>query len=329
MATFADVISRSDASALMPEEVQKEIVQGIVAKSAALQLFPHVKMSRAQTRIPVLSAMPSAYWVTPTDTGQKQTTNAAWANKYLDAAEIAVIVPMPKTVLADADYDVWGQLKPRIVEAFGIALDNAVFFGVNKPAEWTNVDDIVTAATAASNVVEQGTSTVDIVEDISNAMALVEADGFDVDGFFARIPMKATLRNLRDKNNQLLFFSGGPANTGVSSADMPADTAQLFGRKIAFSRAGLSGFDAADANAAIIMGDFSQGMLGIRQDIDMEMFDTGVINDDSGVITHNLLQEDKVALRVTARYAFQVPNPISRSNTNASTRYPFAVLSQP
>jgi hypothetical protein len=33
-----------------------------------------------------------------------------------------------------------------------------------------------------------------------------------------------------------------------------------------------------------------------------------------------------VALKLHMRLGFQLPNPINRVNTNAATRYPFAVL---
>lgn len=333
MSTFADVISRSDASALMPEEVQREIVQGTEEKSAALQLFPHVPMSRAQTRIPVLSSLPTAYWVTPTDTGLKQTTDQQWSNKYLDAAEIAVIIPMPKSVMDDADYDVWGQVKPKAVEAFGVALDDAVFFAINKPSEWTHHNGILQDAITAGNIVESGTSSIDIADDINTAMGLVEADGFEVNGFWGNVTMRATLRGLRDKNNGLLFVPGA-IDTGISQAPSLGMQGMLWGQKIVFSRSGLTGFSTAVTDAdsdtstpKLIMGDFEhQGLLGVRQDIEMQVFDTGVITDNTGAIVFNLMQQDMVALRITARYAFVVPNPINRQNTSSSTRYPFAVL---
>ena len=126
-------------SPLIPEDVQKEIVQSIEVKSAALQLMPHVTMKRAQQRIPVMTQLPIAYWLTGAcldarDRGLKQTTSLAWDNVYLNAEEMAVIVPMAKTLLDDIDYDFWSQVKPKVTEAFGVALDEAIFFGNGAPS---------------------------------------------------------------------------------------------------------------------------------------------------------------------------------------------------
>src|SRR4029077_9818439 len=98
------------AGPLIPEDVQREIVQSIEEKSAALQLMPHVRMKRAQQRIPVLTQLPIAYWLTGAsldlrDRGLKQTTSLAWDNVYLNAEEMAVIIPVAKSLLDDLDYD--------------------------------------------------------------------------------------------------------------------------------------------------------------------------------------------------------------------------------
>jgi len=156
-------ITRSDAAALIPEEVSREIIQSVPEQSAVMRMARRLpNMTRAQLRLPVLSGLITASFVSG-DTGLKQTSEVAWQNKYINAAELAVIVPIPEAVLDDADYDVWGEVRPRIVEAFGKAFDAAVLYGTNKPSDWP--DGLVTGATAASQAVTLGTGA-DLYDDI-------------------------------------------------------------------------------------------------------------------------------------------------------------------
>ena len=90
-----------------------------------------------------------AYFVNG-DTGLKQTSDMKWDNLYLNAEELAVLVPIPDMVFDDADYDLWSLLKPQITEAMGAKIDDAVLFGTGKPTLWP--DGILVAATAAGNV---------------------------------------------------------------------------------------------------------------------------------------------------------------------------------
>src|SRR5690606_7674960 len=136
--------------------------------------------------------------------GLKRTSAAAWANKYINAAELAVIVPIPENVLDDADYDIWGEVQPRIVEAFGVAFDQAVLYGTNKPADWPNA--ILAGATAAGHVVTMGAvAGNDLYDDIlgeDGVVAKVEEDGYLVTGHVAALTLRAKLRGLRDTTGQ-------------------------------------------------------------------------------------------------------------------------------
>ena len=93
-------------------------------------------MSRAQKRMPVMSALATAGFVAG-DTGLKQTSEVNWANSYIDAEEVGVIVPIPESVLDDADYDLWSEVQPEMVKAISNAITSAVLFGSNIPASWT------------------------------------------------------------------------------------------------------------------------------------------------------------------------------------------------
>jgi HK97 family phage major capsid protein len=328
--------------ALIPEDFSREISKGIINKSAALQLFPHRTMSRMQQRIPVVSALPSAYWVAG-DTGLKQTTAMQWTNKWLIAEELAVIVPIPEKLLDDVDYDLWDEIRPLLEEAVAIALDEAIFFGVGKPASWPAA--VVPAAIAAGNSVVAGTSTaLDVAEDLNNVMATVEVDGYAPSGWWLRPQFKSRLRGLRDANKDFLFLPEGPSNYGVSNNDAltvsrrgstaagGARAGMIFGEPAYVSYAGLSGFAQSSGGAATqaeaVTGDFTQGILGVRQDMTFKMLDQSVIQDNTGAIIYNLSQQDLVAMRVVCRYAWQVPNPVSRIQASEANRYPFGVLLQ-
>jgi len=134
---YNSIISRTDAAALIPEDVSREILKSLPQSSAVMQLARRLPdMSRAQRRLPVMSALATAYFVSG-DNSLKQTSEVNWENKYIDAEELAVIVPIPESVLDDQDYDIWAEIRPSIEEAFGLAFDSAVLFGPNIPASWT------------------------------------------------------------------------------------------------------------------------------------------------------------------------------------------------
>ena len=309
---YNKVIARSDAAALIPEEVSREIVQGVAETSACLRLFRRLpNMSRKQQRVPVLSALPTAYFVNG-DTGLKQTTEQAWENKYLNAEEIACIVPIPEAVLDDADYDIWAEVRPRIVEAFGVVIDAAILFGTNKPASWPA--SILNGATRAGHVVALGTGA-DIYADImgeNGVISLVEEDGYMVNGHIAAMTMKAKLRGLRDTSGQPIFVRSMQDRTRY----------ELDGEPMEFPANGA--FDVT--KALMFSGDFRQAVYAIRQEITYKVLTEAVIQDSSGNIVYNLAQQDMVALRAVMRLAWQVPNPVTRLQPTEAQRYPFAVL---
>ena len=305
-------ITRSDAAALIPEEVSREIIQTVPEQSAIMRMARRLpNMTRAQLRMPVLSGLITANFVTG-DTGLKQTSEVAWQNKYINAAELAVIVPIPETVLDDVDYDVWAEVRPRIVEAFGKAFDQAVLYGTNKPSDWP--DGLVTGATAASQAVTLGAGA-DIFDDIMSedgVIAKVEEDGFMVSGHIAALALRAKLRSLRDNQGLPIFVR-------TVQAAMPYE---LDGVPVDFPKNG-----AVDATQSLLVsGDWSQLVYSIRQDVTYKVLTEAVIQDSGGTIQYNLAQQDMVALRVVMRLGWQLPNPINNVNQTEATRYPFAVL---
>src|SRR5690348_13079505 len=127
---FTDSLSRAETlDPLVPTPVSAQIISEMPQSSAVLSLARRVTMSSKTSRQPVLSVLPTAYFVTG-DTGLKQTSKADWENVTLVAEELAVIVPIPEAYLDDAQVPVWDAVRPSIVEAFGAKIDAATLFGL-------------------------------------------------------------------------------------------------------------------------------------------------------------------------------------------------------
>ncbi len=311
-----NLISRGDAGALIPEEVSREILKEMPKQSFALSRFRRMTLTSKTKRQPVMDTLPEAYWVNG-DTGLKQTTEAAWSNKYIEAEELAVVVPIPEAVLEDADYDIWSEILPYIVEAFGRKVDRAVVFGIDRPASWPL--SIVEGATAAGNLLVASplSATRDYGLDVSDAMGIVESDGFAVTSHHARMQVKANLRGLRDQNRQPIFQPSLVAGTPNT----------LYAEPIEFSENGAWPAPASGVPISI-HGNNQNAILGVRKDFSYRVFTEGVISDETGKVILNLMQQDSVAMRCVMRVGYQVSNAVTALNPNNATRYPFALVNQ-
>ena len=315
---FDDQITREDAGALIPEDVAREILGSIAEESVVMRFGRRLpNMTRRQRRLPVWTQLPQAFFVNG-DTGMKQTTKAAWDNKFIDAEEIAVFVVIPDAVRDDADYDILGEVRPGIVSAIGKAFDQAVLYGIDAPTSWP--DPITIGADEAGHNITVG-DVGDLYDDIlgeGGVLSKIEEDGYLPNGHVAALSMRAKLRGLREKDG-LGDPTGLPIFT-TSRMDAGRTTYALDGEELVFPRNG-----AIDpSRSLLISGDWSQLVWSVRQDLTYKIITEGVITDNAGNILINLPQQDSSALRVVFRVGWQLPNPINLVNEDEGTRYPFA-----
>lgn len=318
---YNNMISRSDAASLIPQEVSNEIIKATPQASAVMRFARQLPgMSSNQRRMPVMSALATAYFVSG-DNSLKQTSEVNWENKYIDAEELAVIVPIPEAVLDDANFDIWGEVSPLLVEAFGIAIDQAVLYGTNIPTTWTtNLGGagLIAVATAASQVISAAAYT-DLYEALlgvngagaKGLVGLIEEDGFMATGHVAHMSFRGQLRNVRDANGNPIF----------QPSMQQRGQYMLDGVAIDFPTNG-----AISATYLDIVGDWSKLIYAMRQDITWKVTDSASLTDLGGTIIYNLFQQDMVALRAVMRLGFALPNPINRMQQTEASRCPFAVL---
>ena len=306
---MASIINREKAEALIREQLVNTIFQDVPKQSAVLSMMRKLpNMTSKQTRIPVLDMLPMAYWVNG-DTGTKQTSQQAWDNVFLTAAELAVIVPIPEAVLDDSSFDIIGETTPRINEAMGLRVDQAIAFGINRPNEWQS--DIITLARQAGNNVSGGI-TYDSIMGTDGLIAKVEESGYMVNGILASMRSRAALRGLKDATGRPLFVSDMKGTTPYA----------LDGSPLTFPQNG--SFD--QSVAQMIAGAWNQAVYSIRQDVTVKILDQGVIQDPATKeIVYNLAQQDMIAIRVVMRLGWALPNPATRMN-DGRTNVPFAYI---
>lgn len=307
-----NIVNRADAEAIIREQVVSTIFQDAPKQSVFMSMARKLpNMTSNQTRMRVLDFLPDAYWVDG-DTGMKQTSRQAWDNVYINAAELAVIVPIPEAVLDDAEFDIFGEVTPRVNEAIGKAVDAAIIFGVNRPAAWQN--DIITLARQAGNNVAPGGSPdyYNLLLGEGGVISKVEEDGYMVTGALASMGMRAKLRGIKSTDGMPIF-----------KADMQGATNYaLDGAPMYFPQNGA--YD--NTIAQLIVGDFKQAVYAIRQDVTVKILDQGVIQDPATKeIRYNLAQQDMVALRIVFRMGWALPNPATRMDEDR-LGCPFAYL---
>lgn len=298
---------------LVAQPSSSEVIQVATRSSAVMSKARRWNMGTKTDRIPVLSTLPAAYFVSG-DTGLKQTTSVDWENLDLVAEELAVIVPIPEAYLADSQVPIWSQVEPLIGQAFGVAFDNAALWGTNKPASWSAA--LSTGIEASNNDFTEGVSGDDFAADLTYVGQAITKDGFNINGFIAAPGIGWRLAGLRATTGEMIYNPPGQQN----------DSPTLYGQSLTEQLNG-----AWDSDYTVIAGDWTKAIVGVRQDLTMKLFTEGVVSDDSGNVVLNLMQQDSVALRCVMRVAWAVADPVTptSSQSDANTFAFGALVSQP
>jgi HK97 family phage major capsid protein len=308
---YGNLIDRSGAVALMPEDVSMKLIKEVTDASLAMTAFEDVQMVRGQTRTPVIAALCIAYFV-GSDTGLAQTTQMDWKNKYINAETLEAIVPIPEAVVEDVDGDIWAQIEPKVKKAIARTLDGAVIFGMGAPE--TFPESLVGSAKSAGNEVKIGTADQaegSLAHDVSVLVGKMEEDGFEFDYAAAYVGLKTKMRNARDTLGQKLTeFEGG--------------TSTLLEQPLVFPARGMWPTGSGEASAILI--EREQFVIGLRTDFDMKILDQAVISDAEGKIVFNLATQDMIGLRIRFRCGWQVSNQVTYDQPTESLRYPAGVL---
>lgn len=277
---------KNELSGFVPKEQSSEIIKKVTRGSSVIRLSRAEPMTSETKKFPVMTSGAGAYWV---GEGKRiSTSGATWIFPELKAKKLAVIIPVTKEKLEDSTIDVFSELQDSIAEAFYQSFDAAAIFGFNSPF----ATSLMGAIKEHNAVVKANTSAFDTAA--SDVMAIVEAAGYDVDGFAARIGVKNTLRKLRDANGAPIFVPGTDQN-------------ELYSQPIEFVRNGAWKDDQAD----LIAGEWKYSLVGIRDDIEYEILKEATLQNtlDEDGKPLSLAEQDMVAIKATMRIGYLCVKP--------------------
>lgn len=296
-------IARSEVAGLIPEAYRNDFLENIISASAVLSSFTTIRIGTKVNTFPIVSALPTAGFVTEqvdNAAGTKPTSQMTWANKTITAEEIAVIVPVHENVIADSTVDLWSQIRPRVAEAIGAVLDDAVLFGTGKPASWR--DGLVPDAISEGQVATIS-NTDDIADCFNDAFAHVESHGYDVNVIYSGPAMRSRLRGLRATDGTFIYadLRNGAGREAVYGSDMYVVRNGVWD----------------DTEALALVADRSKLVVAIREDIEYKVLTEATVG---GI---NLAEKDMVGLRVKMRAGWEVATNATRLSASP---VPYAVV---
>ncbi|QIG61793.1 major capsid protein [Mycobacterium phage Juliette] len=291
-------ISRAEVATLIEEAYADTLLAAAKQGSTVLSAFQNVPMGTKTTHLPVLATLPEAGWVSESATeaeGVKPQSKVTWADRTLVAEEIAVIIPVHENVIDDATVAVLTEVAELGGQAIGKKLDEAVLFGLDKPASWVS-PALLPAAVAAGQAIETvdgQANESDLVGATNQAAELVALAGYAPDTLVSSLSLRYRVANLRDANGQLVFrdesFNGFTTHFNRNGAWVPG-------------------------SASALIVDSSRVKIGVRQDISVKFLDQATLGTGDNQI--NLAERDMVALRLKARYAYVLGNGATSMGAN-------------
>jgi len=268
----------------VPTPLATSMFENIANASAIIPFLTQLPMVSATLRLNALDDDVVWTWVDG-EGGSKTTSNESHRQISLTAYEIAIIVKITDILLEDANIAYDALIRKEIETQLLAALEQS-YLGYFAGTPFVQT---ISGSCPAANTVAYGTYA-DFVADCSQILNRLEANGFtDNIGFATHPTVKAIFRDLRDMNGNPLFQ---PANS------VGKEPATLFGYPIRFSR----NFQQAGSPAGyeLIVADWSYLFEGVRNAMNLKMFDSGVVGDD------NLITEDKIAIRAKIRRGFAI-----------------------
>lgn len=281
---FQNITNNDEGAYLLDEGLSKEVLQLVSTQSAVEPLLKPYPMNNKVENIRTVTQEPTATWLS-TAHSVKGKSIVKFGTFKLELEELPVIIPFEEAWVKFSTVDTAKLLRDLVVKTIVRTVDQTYLGYVDTPFEANFTEDV-------TNSVALGTYD-DIYIDLSSAMGLVEAAGYEPSGWVAPLTAKAILRNVRDTNGAYMYRD--PSGT---------EPATLFGIPIRFSGNMIDNGE-SPATKEMFVGDWNYAYKGNDQAIQFKLLDQATITLADGSLI-NLAEQDMLALRAVVWKAFNI-----------------------
>ncbi len=283
-------LTRTNMALSIPQDKSFEVVANIYEDSALLQLADVRQMTAAVQDVVTAGTFTFPAGMSNVAEGvAKPTADGTLASYQLVAQKMAVFVIVSDELLAESGFDIVSFYQDALTQQFAKLID---VHGITGGGPF-GTENLAAAATAAAGAhVQAFTGSIAaptaIPTTFAASMGAVEADDFVPTGFLAARSVKSNLRQLNDTQGRPLYLDSLTANTPD----------QIYGEPIYYLGRGV--FPTGASALRAIAGDFSQYIIGIRDELGFSLHNEGTVG------TVNLLETNTVALRAEMRLGAKV-----------------------
>lgn len=268
-------INVNTSTIAVPTELSNKIIQKVQDGSAVMKLAQYMDLPGLGATIPVITSDPEAEWVA--ETGLKPVSRPGLSTKTMQAYTLAVIVPFSNQFRNNMPA-LYQAIVERLPKALAQKFDATVFHGA---APGSNFDTFANA-TAQSLGSDPYTALVAADADIA-------AHNGIANGIVIAPQGKSKLLLAKDNDGRPLFINS------LAEGAIP----QILSQPTYLAKAAYK--DAA-SDVLGVMGDWTQAIYGIAQNLSLSISDQATLTD--GDQTINLWQRNMFAVRAEIEVGF-------------------------
>lgn len=295
MANAIPLLEGTDASGgyLVPDGNMGLVFERGLNRQSAVVGMPGLRIRRVNGKREKLTEYVGRPTVaTVAEAGPKPATGAEYAQITLDIVKAAAIVMYTEELIEDAVEDPTVLINNDVRAAFSDYIDSNA---LGRNAAGTIVGAFNSELSETTSTIELGTGGDALPVAISAAMATIEGNGYTPTGAILAHDGKAHLRNAR-----MTVETATPLFQPFGSSSAPGD---IYGLPLRYTTNLQTFAGTAGAGRVVgVVGDFSQAMLAIRNDITVSFSDQATI--DVGGTLHNMWQQNKIGARWEWRGGF-------------------------